>query len=192
MKILFIVLSFVFATNGFCSWPDKTFSAVTITNSPQESLSPYLEGIQGLVLSTTDYREVRLTFDSKTKEFLCIATVAYYEEQSWLAGGWEDKEQEGWSRRPSDGIENIHSDLGSLLGILDQASIKSRRLSIIRTDRKTKRVRAIWNKVEFSVPSKDLSILFMFFRDFYGDYRPDTKVSLWLTRKVEVVPPNGP
>ncbi len=187
MKILILALSLILATKGFCDWPVKTLSALAIATDPKAALAPYLEGFIELHLTASDYRGITLTFDPKKDEFICLVPVAYYEVSSWLSGSWEDNEKDGWSPRPSNGLENFHSDLGSLVGILDQASIKSRRISIVRTDRKTKDVRAVWNKLKFSISSKNLPTMFDFLREFYGDYRPDTKVDIYAEKKVEQV-----
>jgi hypothetical protein len=185
MKILILAFSLILSVKGFCSWPAQTLSASTIAKDPSSAVAPYLKGVDEVYLTASDYRGVTLTFHPTRDEVICSIPVAYYEVASWLSGGREDNKRDGWSQRPSSGLKNIHSDVGSLMGILDEGSIKSRRFSTVRSDLKTKDVRAVWNDLEFSIPSDKLSKLYAFLREYYGDYPPDTQVYIYLKVRVE-------
>jgi hypothetical protein len=192
MKIRITILSLLLATIGFCDWPAKTVSASAISSDPVETLAPYLEEAREIYLTASDYRGITLKFNGKTGKWDCSVPVAYYEVSHWLAGGWKDSEKIGWSRRPSNGLENIHSDLGSLVGILDQASIEIRRVSTVRTDHESKNLRAIWNKLEFSIAKDRVAIIYPLMRDLFSDYQPDTEVHIYTEDKEAEQPAADP
>ena len=62
--------------------------------------------------------------------------------------------------------------------------------------RETKEVRAIWNKMEFSIPRDKIATIYPFMKELYGDYRADMEVTLYITKrksnKAEMATPRKP
>ena len=194
MKILTLALFLLLSINGHCSFPDETVKAAMIASEPVEILGRNIEAATDVYFSAADHRSVTLKLNSKTNEYLCSFTIAYYQVNRWAADSWDDEVKVGWSHRPSSGFENLNSDVGSLLGLLDEGAIKFQRTTTVRTERKTQEIRAIWNNLEFSIPRHRIAIIYPFLRDYYADYRPDTDIHIYVTKapKPEKGTPNKP
>jgi hypothetical protein len=195
MKILTLALFLLLSINGHCSFPAETVNAAMLASEPLEIVGRHLGGATELDLTAADHRGVTLKLDAKTNEYLCSFTIAYYQVNRWAADSWDDEVKIGWSHRPSSGFENLNSDVGSLLGLLDEGAIKFQRTTTVRTERKTEEIRAIWNNLEFSIPRHRIAIIYPFLRDYYADYRPDTDIHIYVTKaanKPDMATPNQP
>lgn len=179
MKFLISLISLALTLTGICSWPADTIKAGKIANNAEKVFAKHFKEGETYI-STSDYRGVTITFDPKEKKYNCKVPVGYYEVSSWLSHAHDDKKKTGWSRRPSNGLQSKVKDLGSLVGVLDQASITFEKYSVVRTQRSTKSVVAVWNHIEFDVPIDKISVLYQFLGDLYGDYLFDTKVSIYI------------